>query len=87
MTEPTLKQQARPLFFIPPSDQPEDLFALIRFTGKESISSLFSYTLELVSEETSIDPANIVGKQVSFGFKEWEWTDETPNAVEEQHYH
>ena len=40
--------------------------ALSAFTGEERMSGLFQFDLQMVSDESSIKPADIVGKQVDF---------------------
>ena len=50
----------------------EDVLLLTSFTGEESLSQLFTYHLELVSEEECIHPAEIVGKNVTWGIQEWD---------------
>lgn len=45
----------------------EDKLLLVSFSGTESLSSLFNFQLELVSEELDITPSDIVGKNVTFG--------------------
>ncbi len=47
----------------------EDVLELTAFSGSEEMSRLFSFRLEMISEKTSIQPAQIVGKSVSFGVK------------------
>ena len=41
------------------------LFELIAFSGREALSSLFEFNLELLTEET-IDPAKLLGTKVKF---------------------
>src|SRR5579884_2715973 len=43
-----------------------DVLLLTAFSGRETMSRLFSYQLELFSEEESIDPTTIVGKNVTW---------------------
>src|SRR5262249_9434572 len=43
-----------------------------RFTGQEAMSRLFSYQLEMLSEEEDIKPEDIVGKNVTWGIQEWD---------------
>jgi type VI secretion system secreted protein VgrG len=47
----------------------EDVIELTAFSGIEEFSRLFSYHLEMVSHNTAVEPAQIVGKPVSFGVK------------------
>ena len=47
----------------------EDVLELTAFSGVEEISRLFSYHLEMISDNNAIEPAQIVGKPVSFGVK------------------
>ena len=44
----------------------KDVLVLTGFTGREEMSRLFSYHLEMLSENDAIAPADIVGKTVSF---------------------
>jgi type VI secretion system secreted protein VgrG len=44
----------------------KDVLLLAAFAGREELSSLFSYRLELFSEKDDIAPADIVGKDVSW---------------------
>ncbi|MCZ6794283.1 MAG: contractile injection system protein, VgrG/Pvc8 family, partial [Planctomycetota bacterium] len=43
----------------------KDVLLLTSFTGHEELSRLFTYQLELLSEEKSIVPNDIVGKNVT----------------------
>ena len=45
----------------------EDVLLLESFTGQEGISQLFSFQLELLSENHKVDFAAILGQKVSFG--------------------
>jgi type VI secretion system secreted protein VgrG len=60
----TATQQNRQLSISTPLG--DDRLLLVGFTGREELSRLFQYDLELVSEDTSIRPADIVGKNVTF---------------------
>ena len=44
----------------------KDALLLTAFSGREEISRLFSYELELLSEKKSISPHDIVGKKIDF---------------------
>ncbi len=44
----------------------EDVLLLSSFSGREEISRLFSYQLEAVSSQETIEPRDIVGKSVTF---------------------
>jgi type VI secretion system secreted protein VgrG len=44
----------------------EDALLLTAFSGQESLSRLFSFQLEMLSEKDSIGPADIVGKSVTW---------------------
>ncbi len=44
-----------------------DVLLLKRFAGQERLSSLFQFELHMVSTEKAIDPADIVGKNVTVG--------------------
>jgi type VI secretion system secreted protein VgrG len=57
-------QKNRPLAIETPLG--EDKLLLAGFRGEEQISRLFSYELDLLSDDEAIDPKKIVGKQVSF---------------------
>ncbi len=61
-------QQSRLLTLTTPLG--EDVLLLTGFTGQEAISRLFSYQLEMVSEEEDIKPQDIVGKNVSWAVQE-----------------
>ncbi len=50
----------------------EDVLFLTSFSGDEEISRLFSFQLELISEETSIQAKQIVGKNVTFSVERGE---------------
>ncbi len=47
----------------------EDVLELTAFSGVEEISRPFSYHLEMVSDNNAVQPAQIVGKGVTFGVK------------------
>ena len=47
----------------------EDVLELTAFSGREEISRLFSYHLEMISDNSAVQPAQIVGKPVTFGVK------------------
>jgi type VI secretion system secreted protein VgrG len=47
----------------------EDALELTAFSGVEEFSRLFSYHLEMISDNNAIQPAQIVGKPVGFGVK------------------
>lgn len=44
----------------------DDKLLLRRFEGREEISRLFAYDLELLSADDAIDPAGILGRNVTF---------------------
>ncbi|MEQ9408991.1 MAG: type VI secretion system tip protein TssI/VgrG [Fuerstiella sp.] len=44
----------------------KDKLALTAFTGEERLSGLFNFDLHLISDEASIKPDEIVGKQIDF---------------------
>lgn len=46
-----------------------DVLLLTTFTGREAMSQLFSYQLELFSEQNNIDPTQIVGKSVTWSIQ------------------
>jgi len=60
-----LKQANRLLFLKTPLG--EDALELTAFSGHEEISRLFSYSLEMISDNGAIAAAQIVGKGVTFG--------------------
>jgi type VI secretion system secreted protein VgrG len=47
----------------------EDVLLLTRFTGQESMSRLFSYQLDMISENNAVTAADIVGSNVTFSVK------------------
>src|SRR4029434_3197835 len=53
----------------------KDVFLLTAFSGREEISRLFQFQLELLSENHAIDPATIIGKNLTFTIK---LADKTP---------
>lgn len=57
-------QKNRPLAIETPLG--EDKLLLAGFRGEEQLSRLFSYELDLLSDDEAIDPKQIVGKPVSF---------------------
>src|SRR5262245_61582863 len=61
-------QQSRLLTLTTPLG--EDVLLLTGFSGQEAISRLFSYQLDMVSEEEDIAPSDIVGKNVSWAVQE-----------------
>lgn len=88
MTEIQLKQFDRPLFFNPPSGLDPDLFVLNRIEGSETISRLFQYRLSMVSTQTWIDPATLIGQPVSFGMTAWKSRrSDSKKDLEAKHYH
>ena len=48
----------------------DDVLLLTGFSGQEALSQLFNYQLEIVSEEEDVRPADIVGKNVTWGVQE-----------------
>lgn len=46
-----------------------DVLELVAFSGREEISRLFSFQLEMISDNNAISAAQIVGKNVTFGVK------------------
>ena len=68
MSSQPLKQTGR-LFHL---DTPlgEDVLLVKRFSGKESISDLFHYELDLVSDDFNIDFDQLVGKPVTMGIRQ-----------------
>jgi type VI secretion system secreted protein VgrG len=63
----TLQQQNRLIAIDTPLG--ENVLALTSFSGHEELSRLFSYQLEMVSEEDSIKAADIVGKNVTISIR------------------
>lgn len=47
----------------------KDALLLVAFSGREEISGLFHFELEMISDDAAIKPADIVGKNVTFGVK------------------
>jgi len=60
-----LKQATRLLFLKTPLG--EDALVLTAFSGREEMSRLFSYQLEMISDNGAISAAQLVGKTVTFG--------------------
>lgn len=58
-----LTQKDRPIQLITPLG--EDKLVARSFEGREALSELYSFTVEALSEEKSIDPADIIGKNVA----------------------
>jgi type VI secretion system secreted protein VgrG len=69
----TATQQNRRLYISTPLG--DDVLLLTEFSGREEMSRLFSYHAELASENDNIDPAGIVGKNVTIVV---DMPDETP---------
>ena len=59
-----LKQETRHLKLKTPLG--EDVLLLTSFSGHEELSRLFSYKLEMISDETGIKATDIVGQKVTF---------------------
>jgi type VI secretion system secreted protein VgrG len=57
-------QANRILYVTPPSSA--DTLLLSSFSGTEAMSRLFSYQLQMVSESDAIQPADIVGKSITW---------------------
>jgi len=53
----------------------EDVLLLTAFEGHEELSRLFSYQLEMISDDNAIEATDIVGKNVTFSI---EMADDTP---------
>ena len=47
----------------------DDALLLTSFNGTEQLSRLFTYRLEMLSENAAIDPADLVGRNVTFGIR------------------
>jgi type VI secretion system secreted protein VgrG len=62
-----LKQTGRLLALKTPLG--ENVLVLTAFAGSEEISRLFSYHLEMISDNSAIAPAQIVGKNVTFAVR------------------
>jgi len=45
---------------------PENALVLTSFTGREAISALFNFHLELISDDPAIKASDVVGKNVRF---------------------
>jgi len=61
------EQQNRQLSITSPLGK--DVLLLTKFTGEESFSSPFRFTLQLLSEKRDIKPEELVGKKVTFSIK------------------
>src|SRR5690606_10913974 len=61
---PRFTQKKRPLWIDTPLG--EDVLLLREVEGREELSSLFSFQLDLIAESDSISPKDIVGKAVTF---------------------
>lgn len=53
-----------------PLDSDEPAFRLASFSGQESLSRLFQFSLEVLSDRDGIEADEIVGKAVSFSFQD-----------------
>ncbi|MCY2954018.1 MAG: type VI secretion system tip protein VgrG [Planctomycetota bacterium] len=47
----------------------DDALLLTSFSGTEQLSRLYTYRLEMLSENAAIDPADLVGRNVTFGIR------------------
>ena len=56
----------KPHFELKLSQLPDDTVRVVAFRGQEEISRLFSYRFDLFSEETDIDPADVLNKKATF---------------------
>jgi type VI secretion system secreted protein VgrG len=56
----------------------DDVLVLTGFSGREELSRLFRYELEMLSHNTSISAPQIVGKNVTFGVK---MADDSPRYI------
>jgi type VI secretion system secreted protein VgrG len=56
----------KPYFELKLSQLPDDTFGVVAFHGQEEISRLFSYRFDLLSEETEIDPVDVLDKKATF---------------------
>src|SRR5262245_46563519 len=59
-----LKQETRSLKLTTPLG--DDVLLLTAFQGEESISQLFRFQLQMISEEVAVEMKDLVGKNVSF---------------------
>lgn len=66
----TFTGEKRTLLMTTPLGQ--DALLLTSFSGTEEISRLFTYQLEMLSENDAIDPRDIVGKSVSWGVQHFD---------------
>jgi type VI secretion system secreted protein VgrG len=55
----------KPHFELKLSQLPDDTVRVLAFQGQEEISRLFSYRFDLLSEETDIDPADVLNKKAT----------------------
>ena len=60
---PTLNQECRLLRIETPLGK--DVFRLVELSGQESISALYQFELELISEDFEISPEKLLGKEVN----------------------
>lgn len=74
----TIRQENRFLFLNTPLGP--DKLLIESYTGHEAISELFSFQLELLSEDHGIDFAALLGRKVHFGVA-------GPEGAEERHIH
>jgi len=58
----------RPYYELHFSQLEEDAVRVLSFQGEESISRLFRYRIELISEDPALDPADILNQQATFVF-------------------
>lgn len=56
----------KPQFELRFSQLPDDTFGVVAFRGQEEISRLFSYRFDLLSQETDIDPSDVLNKKATF---------------------
>jgi type VI secretion system secreted protein VgrG len=52
-----------------PKNHPVDKLLLTSFSGEERMSRLFSYTLEMISDDDAIDPLTVVGHKIAWSIK------------------
>jgi type VI secretion system secreted protein VgrG len=57
-------QEKRPLR-VAVAGQDDDALLLERFSGEENVSSPFHFTLDMLSENGSVDPADLLRKQIT----------------------
>ncbi len=58
-----------------------DILKLAAFDGEEGLSTLFSYRLDLISEESDLDPLQLLGKSITFSVQRADGTRRYFNGI------